>query len=765
MPLHAYTPGLNLSRGIEPVNAVPVDSYSGPYVGGSTTDGVSLANATIPGAARFLSMEVRVLAPDPQNAGQTLAYKYWYRGSTANSGLVEFSSTGGSSSNDFPTGISAAGATFNGLVRAYSGISANGSSTLGTVTATSFSGPLTGAVTGNASTATTLQNTRGFSLSGDVTAPQVSFNGGANVTLTTTIANGAVTNAKLANSTISGVALGGQLQNLSAGHLLSGGPYNGSGAITLNATGASLGANTFTGLQTSATGFSGPLTGAVTGNASTATTLETARGFSLSGDVTAPQVSFNGGGNVTLVTTIANGAVTNAKIASNAAIEDSKLATISTSGKVSNTATTATAANNISTIVLRDGSGNFSAGTITAALTGAVTGNASTATTLETARGFSLSGDVTAPQVSFNGGANVTLTTTIANGSVTNAKIASNAAIEDSKLATISTSGKVSNTATTATNANNPSTIVLRDGSGNFSAGTITAALTGNVTGNASTSDSTSNFGGLSHTSYAKLGSSNTFSGSLNTFNDDVTIGKTLTVSGNFYVAGTVTTVNRTDLQIDDKIIVLGRTLGSDGALQSGAGLYVGPSGSTADSWTWNSTRGWESSSLGVNIPSTRSYSINGTSVLSSTTLGSGVQSSSLTSVGTIGTGIWQGSVIGMLYGGAGGNINALPNNGVIYKTASGLTATAAGAAGQVLVGSAGVPTWTNFTALTGLTAERVVVNNTVTGEGPYYLMFADATSGAVLPRVDSLGITFNATTNILSCVQIEAIVDGGVWS
>ena len=35
-----------------------------------------------------------------------------------------------------------------------------------------------------------------------------------------------------------------------------------------------------------------------------------------------------------------------------------------------------------------------------------------------------------------------------------------------------------------ATNANTPSTVVARDGSGNFSAGTITAALTGNVTGN-----------------------------------------------------------------------------------------------------------------------------------------------------------------------------------------------------------------------------------------------------------------------------------------
>lgn len=36
----------------------------------------------------------------------------------------------------------------------------------------------------------------------------------------------------------------------------------------------------------------------------------------------------------------------------------------------------------------------------------------------------------------------------------------------------------------TATNANTPSTLVQRDGSGNFSAGTITAGLTGNVTGN-----------------------------------------------------------------------------------------------------------------------------------------------------------------------------------------------------------------------------------------------------------------------------------------
>lgn len=53
--------------------------------------------------------------------------------------------------------------------------------------------------------------------------------------------------------------------------------------------------------------------------------------------------------------------------------------------------------------------------------------------------------------------------------------------IADSRLATISTAGKVANSATTATSANTASTIVLRDGSGNFAAGTITAALTGNA--------------------------------------------------------------------------------------------------------------------------------------------------------------------------------------------------------------------------------------------------------------------------------------------
>jgi hypothetical protein len=66
----------------------------------------------------------------------------------------------------------------------------------------------------------------------------------------------------------------------------------------------------------------------------------------------------------------------------------------------------ATAANTASTLVFRDASGNFAAGTITAALSG----NASTATALQNSRNFSITGtDVTAAAVSFNGTGDVAL--------------------------------------------------------------------------------------------------------------------------------------------------------------------------------------------------------------------------------------------------------------------------------------------------------------------------------------------------------------------
>ena len=90
-----------------------------------------------------------------------------------------------------------------------------------------------------------------------------------------------------------------------------------------------------------------------------------------------------------------------------------------------------------------------------------------------------------------------TWNSSFAAGIIVNADINASAGIVDTKLATISTASKVSNSATTATNANTASAIVARDGSGNFTAGTITADLTGtartatNITVASETSDTT----------------------------------------------------------------------------------------------------------------------------------------------------------------------------------------------------------------------------------------------------------------------------------
>ena len=108
----------------------------------------------------------------------------------------------------------------------------------------------------------------------------------------------------------------------------------------------------------------------------------------------------------------------------------------------------ATSLNTPDTVVKRDGSGNFAAGTVTANLVGDVTGNADTATALETSRTIELTGDVTG-SVSFDGTANVQISTTIGSGFATDAEVATakGEAIAD---AASYTDGEISTALTTA---------------------------------------------------------------------------------------------------------------------------------------------------------------------------------------------------------------------------------------------------------------------------------------------------------------------------
>ena len=154
--------------------------------------------------------------------------------------------------------------------------------------------------------------------------------------------------------------------------------------------------------------------GSVDNTADTAKPVSTAQQTAL--DLKANLASPTFTGTVTLPsgtvtsTMILDGTIANADINASAAIDDTKLATISTASKVSNSATTAASANTASAIVARDGSGNFAAGTVTAALSG----NASTATTLATAR--NIAGQ------SFNGSANISIAPTDLTGVTSSAE-------------------------------------------------------------------------------------------------------------------------------------------------------------------------------------------------------------------------------------------------------------------------------------------------------------------------------------------------------
>jgi hypothetical protein len=154
----------------------------------------------------------------------------------------------------------------------------------------------------------------------------------------------------------------------------------------------------------------------------------------------------------------------------------------------------ATDANTASKVVARDASGNFSAGTITATLSGSAT-SATTATNLaggaanriayQTGSGttsFTVAPSASNQVLNWNGSA-----FTWSAGTISGIPLGSNlnALTLGSYLTGTSYNGSGAVTAAVdATSANTASKVVARDASGNFSAGTITAALTGTASGN-----------------------------------------------------------------------------------------------------------------------------------------------------------------------------------------------------------------------------------------------------------------------------------------
>jgi hypothetical protein len=174
---------------------------------------------------------------------------------------------------------------------------------------------------------------------------------------------------------------------------------------------------------------------------------------------------------------------------------------------------------------------------------------------------------------------------------------------------------------------------------------------------------------------------------------DNVTIGNTLTVTGDLVVNGNTTTLNTSTLVVEDKNIVLANVETPTDTTADGAGLSV--LGATTKTFNWvDATDAWTSSEH-LDLLAGKDFKISGASVLSNTTLGSGVLYSSLTTLGTIVTGVWNGTAVGAAYGGTG--LTSYTTGDLVYASATNtLSARAVGTEGQFLKVVSGVPSWSD---------------------------------------------------------------------
>jgi hypothetical protein len=434
-----------------------------------------------------------------------------------------------------------------------------------------------------------------------------------------------------------------------------------------------LSANSLTITNVNASGIVSATTfvGALTGNSSTASALQTARTISITGDV-AGSVSFDGSSNVSIAATIQPNSVTLGSDTTG-----NYVATVADSGS--------------SDIVVNNSGSETAAVTLGLTTTGVVAGSYGSTTAIPT---FTVDsrGRLTSVGTALVGTA---LTVAGDSGSETINLLTETLTVSGGTNLTSSASG---NTVTVNLDPSIDLTSVK-------ATGIITAAQF--VTG----------------ASGQAIGiNSSTISGPAEIIIDPAGVGDNtgaVRIKGDLFVDGVQTVINSTTIELADFIVGIASTATTD-ALADGAGIKIGPN----NTLTYDNANTALKSSENFNLASGKTYKINGVDVLSATSL-------SITNVNASGvvtaTSGFSGNLTGNVTGNVTGNLTGEVNAAAFDTNASGVVVT-------------GVTTSTSFSGpLTGNVTGNVTGN--LTGEVNAAAFDTNA-SGVVVSGVSTLGIT-----------------------
>jgi hypothetical protein len=253
----------------------------------------------------------------------------------------------------------------------------------------------------------------------------------------------------------------------------------------------------------------------------------------------------------------------------------------------------ATSANTANTIVRRDANGNINVGSIS----GAITGNASTATKWQTARDLSLTGDASATLSSVDGSAAVSAAITLA---TVNSNVGAFGSTTQIPVITVNAKGLV--TSVTTANISTSLSIAGTTGTDSIALATDTLTFAGGtgVTTTVTNNQVSIAIGQAVGTTDNVTFNSVTVNGTLSS--DDITaanisVAGNATITGDLTVLGTTTTVNSTAVSITDVNLTLAKDAATAGAA-NGAGLTVaGPAVPATFTYTsaddrWNLNKG-----------------------------------------------------------------------------------------------------------------------------------------------------------------------------